>query len=116
MNIEQATILFLVAVFVAAEIYRALRSTRGTIIALDNTGLGDLAPVFAVKVRLEEGREIDANLNFCTACIGRLKIGDDVRVCASGNGYVADLPWFRRKRCSTTSAENNRLCRSRIIS
>ncbi len=36
--------------------------------------------MMSVKVRMKDGAEIDADLNSCTACMGRLKVGDEVRV------------------------------------
>ncbi len=100
MHIEQATVLFLVMVFAAAEVYRLVRGRRGVIVSEDDSGLAGIAlPVTSVKVRLECGDEVTATMNCCTACLGRLKIGDEVRVSDSSDGYVVDLPWFRRRSC-----------------
>jgi hypothetical protein len=111
MNIEQLTIVFLIGIFVAAEIYRATRGTRGAIIALNDSGFGELLPVLSVKIRLDHGEVIDASLNCCTACLGRLRIGDEVRVSSSRDGYVVDLPWFRRGKCRSMPASENQACR-----
>jgi hypothetical protein len=100
MNLEYLTLLFLVSVFVVAEVYRAARSLRGVIVSADDCSLGPIAlPVMTVRVRLESGKEVSAKLNCCTACLGRLDVGDEVRIADSRDGYVIDLPWFRKKRC-----------------
>ncbi|HMK36049.1 MAG TPA: hypothetical protein VK463_13335 [Desulfomonilaceae bacterium] len=96
MNWESATLLFLIALFAAAEMYRLVRGTRGVITSVSEAGLLAAASVMTVKVKLKGGDEIDADLNCCTACIGRLKVGDEVRVCPTRDGYVVDLPWTRR--------------------
>lgn len=98
--IEYATVIFLIVVFVAAEIYRSTRGVRGVISSVRDVGIDPiLLPVTPVNVRLESGDEITANLNCCTACLGRLKIGDQVRVSKSKDGYVVDLPWVRNRGC-----------------
>jgi len=100
MTIESATVLFLVILFGAAEIHRFRRGKRGVITAVDESGLAQaMLPVFQVRVRLDHGPEVTAALNGCTACLGRLQIGDEVRVCDSKDGFVIDLPWFRKNRC-----------------
>ena len=111
MNIEHITIAFLIAVFVAVEIYRSSRGKRGAIIAINDSGYGELLPVLSVKVRLDRGDLVDANLNCCTACLGKLRIGDEVRVCASREGYVVDLPWLRRRSCSSRPKRENESCK-----
>ncbi|MBI5251555.1 MAG: hypothetical protein HY912_18855 [Desulfomonile tiedjei] len=111
MNIEQLTIIFLIAVFAAAEIYRATRGMRGSIIAVNDSGYGELLPVTSVKIRLDRGDLVDASLNCCTACLGKLRIGDEVRVCSSRDGYVVDLPWFRRGNCASGPDRENPSCK-----
>ena len=98
MNLEYATTLILLAFFAAAEIYRFKRGLRGVIVSVSDPGIP--LPVTSVKVRLQAGDEVAAQLNCCTACLGQLKIGDQVRVAPSSDGYVVDLPWFRRSRCA----------------
>jgi hypothetical protein len=114
MEIEQLTVVFLIAVFVTAEIYRATRGMRGAIVELNDSGYGEWLPVMSVKIRLDRGDVVDANLNCCTACLGRLKIGDDVRVCSSKDGYVVDLPWFRRSKCRTRPDRGNAACKIQL--
>jgi hypothetical protein len=116
MSIEQLTAIFLIAVFVTAEIYRATRGMRGAIVAVNDTGYGTWLPVMSVKIRLARGDLVDANLNCCTACLGKLRIGDEVRVCTSKDGYVVDLPWFRRSKCRTRPDQENAACRIHLLS
>jgi hypothetical protein len=98
MDIEQATIVFLVLIFAAAEIFRFMRGRRGVIVCEEDAGFPGIAlPVTTVKVKLESGDEVTASMNCCTACLGRLKVGDEVRVSNSRDGYVVDLPWFSRR-------------------
>ena len=100
MNLEHATLLFLVTVFLMAEIYRVRRQTSGRIIRLDDGGIPvEALPMMSVLVKLRDGREVAAALNSCTACLGRLKIGDEVRVSRTRDGWVVDLPWLRLRRC-----------------
>lgn len=96
--LEQVTLIFLVMVFAVAEIYRAGRARRGVIVALQEDIFSvAVMPVIHVRVRLNGGEEVAAALNCCTACLGRLNVGDRVRVANTRDGYVVDLPWFRRR-------------------
>ncbi len=97
MNLEYATTLILFVFFVAAEIYRLKRGRPGVIVSMSDSEIS--LPVSTVTVRLRAGKVVTAQLNCCTACLGRLEVGDEVRVGASREGYVVDLPWFRRKQC-----------------
>lgn len=101
MTLELATVLFLVGVFLMAEIYRMKRQKRGLIVAMNDPGMPLVAlPVVTVQVRLDDGSEVPAKLNCCTACLGRLTVGDEVRVCDTRDGWVVDLPWLRSGGCS----------------
>jgi hypothetical protein len=105
MNIEQATVVFLVIVFAAAEIFRFMRGRRGVIVCEEDAGFPGIAlPVTTVRVKLENGDEVTASMNCCTACLGRLKIGDEVRVSNSRDGYLVDLPWFNRRSCHSRAS------------
>ena len=96
--LEQATLVFLIMMFAAAEIFRARRALRGVIVAVeDNRFCPAPMPIIHVRVRLRDGEEVTAALNCCTACLGRFNVGDEVRVANTKDGYVVDLPWFRRK-------------------
>ncbi len=111
--IEYATLIFLILIFVAAEIHRARRGVRGVIASVKDTGIDPMfLPVTPVNVRLENGSEVIAQVNCCTACLGRLKIGDHVRVSRSKEGYTVDLPWIRKKICSSPDGAQQGLCRA----
>lgn len=105
MNVEQATILFLIAVFITAEARRMGRGLTGTIEGLDDQTLG-LADFSAMKVsvRLADGRLILADLDSCTACMARLNIGDEVRVSNTKSGWVIGVPWMSRRGCGNRAA------------
>lgn len=96
MTLDHATLIFLVIVFVAAEIYRTRSGQPGVIVSVGTTSLGPLPlPLMQVGVRLDSGSEVSASLDCCTACLGRLNVGDEVRVFRSNEGYKVALPWFR---------------------
>lgn len=98
MDIETITLIFLVILFLTAEGYRALRSSRGIIVSFEDSDLGFLvSPELTAKIRLEDGAIVQASVNGCTACMGNLIVGSQVRVYESSNGYVVDTPWFRKK-------------------
>ncbi len=98
MDLETATLVFLIVVFVAAEIHRSLRSRRGVIVGFEDSDLGFLvSPLLTARVRLNDGSEVMASVNSCTACLGRLAVGTQVRVYNSSDGYVVDTPWLEQK-------------------
>lgn len=99
-GLEYLTLLFLVALFVAAEVYRIRGGRRGILVAADDPFDSPAPlPVTRVRVMLDDNREVAASLNCCTACIGRLNVGDEVRVAETKDGWVVDLAWFRSSGC-----------------
>jgi hypothetical protein len=101
MTLEHATLFFLVIVFLAAEVFRVARGKRGILLSLNEQGYDSvMVSVIKARIGMHDGNVIEADINSCTACIGRLKVGDEVRVTDSGQGFVADLPWFRRQTCN----------------
>lgn len=101
MSLEHITLAFLVVFFIAVEIWRIWRGRHGVIVAVsDDSDFPIPLPVTSVQVRLEDGTEVKANMNCCTACLGRLQIGDQVKVSQSRDGWVVDLPWFRKSTCN----------------
>ena len=101
--IEYATVLFLVVVFIAAEVYRMRRAKTGRIVGFEDQGVALVAlPMMKVQVRLDDGATVQAHLSSCTACLGRLQIGDAVRVSPTRDGWVVDLPWTRGKKCNSS--------------
>ncbi len=96
MTLDHATLIFLVLVFVAAEVYRTRRGQPGVIVSVGDTSFGPVPlPLVRVGVRLDTGNEVSASLDCCTACLGRLNVGDEIRVFRSNEGYKVALPWFR---------------------
>ena len=100
MSLEHATLAFLILFFVAVEIRRIRRGRHGVIVSVNDHGIPVPLPLTSVQVRLEDGREITADVSCCTACLGHLQIGDPVKVSESRDGWVVDLPWFRKKTCN----------------
>lgn len=103
MTLEHATLAILLALFIAAEVYRYTRGVPGVIVSQNDFGLP--LPVSSVEVRLSGGQIVTASLNCCTACLGHLRIGDEVRVTHSKDGYVVDLPWSRTTRCQAAGTK-----------
>lgn len=99
-GLEHITLIFLVCLYATAEIYRVARSHRAIVTALHDTGV-PLVPMLeqSVTVRLADGREIRAKMNCCTACLGNIGLGDEVRVSESRDGWCVHLPWFNRRSC-----------------
>lgn len=109
MTMEQVTLVFLVGVFILAEIYRAVRSARGFIVSVDNPGLENFfGETRTVVVRLRSGREVKAKLTQCAACIARMDIGSEVRVFKGSDGYVVDPVWFHTKKLCSFSEDTQR--------
>ncbi len=102
MDLEYFTSVLLLGVFIAAEVYRAIASRKGFIVGfkvMDEPGQS-LSFGTTAHVKLKNGDDVYANISPCTMCLGRLGIGEEVRVIPSGRGYLVDLPWFRTMSCS----------------
>lgn len=104
MDIEQITLFFLIAVFILAEIHRARRSVRGIVIYVENTSPQNfLGEIKTAIVRLNSGSEVRATLTSCSACLGKIDVGSEVKVFNSANGYVIDPVWLRSgKQCAVS--------------
>ena len=101
MSLEYITLFFLFVFFVAAEVYRIKRGCKGVILAINDYGLPSIVlPAVQLQVRLTDGQDVTATASCCVACLGRLKIGDQVRVCRSKDGYTADLLWLQIHDCT----------------
>jgi hypothetical protein len=99
MDLEHYTILFVILFFVAAEIRRVAQGASGFIEEFVDIGpMAVFMPVLRIKVRLGNSELIEARLNGCAACMGRLEKGDRVRISKTSDGYIADLPWIAGKR------------------
>lgn len=96
MNLENLTLIFLIAVFLAAEIYRTRRSVRGIVTFIEDFGPQNfLGEIRTATVKLYSGQEVSAKLTSCSACIGKIGIGSEVKVFKSSEGYMVDPVWFR---------------------
>ncbi len=104
MSADHATLLFLIVLFASAEVYRLSRGMRGEIVSMVDMGLPGMGlPVMKVQVLLSRGDHVIADLACCTACLGRLQVGDQVKVRQSKDGYVVELPWTQQKACRGNS-------------
>jgi hypothetical protein len=103
MDIEQITLLFLVAIFVLAEIYRARRSVRGIVVSMEESGpLNFFGEFSTAVVRLSSGKKVQARMTSCTACLGKIGPGSEVRIFSSSEGYQIDPVWIRTVKNSVT--------------
>lgn len=102
MNIEHITLLFLITVFVLAEIYRARRSVRGVVVSFEDTGpLNFFGEVRTVVVKLSSGELIQARMSSCAQCLGKIEPGSEVRIFDSSEGFQIDPVWIRSsKNCA----------------
>jgi hypothetical protein len=100
MNIELATTIFLITVFLCAELYRLIRGKTGIVVAFIEGLPGTAMLTNKVQVELAGGELVTAEMNACVACLGRVGIGTEVRVAESREGFVVHLPWFRSGKCS----------------
>jgi hypothetical protein len=108
MDWDYLTTLLLVALFLAAEFYRYFGSRRGVILHLKADEFGASLNSATALVRLEDGKEIAAEVPPCTLCLGRLETGEEVRVIRGARGYSVDLPWFPRSKPSRLDCRCNR--------
>jgi hypothetical protein len=94
------TTLFLIAVFLAAELYRFKRRITGLIRDIrflddDPTGLMGAR----IQVITPENGEITAFISSCQMCASPISIGAKVLLIPGPNGYVMKSPWtYRRSR------------------
>ncbi len=100
MDWDYLTTVLLVAVFLAAEVYRCVGSRRGVILLLNVDETSASFHCSTALIRLDDGNEITAEVPPCTLCLGRLGVGEEVRVIRGGRGYSVDLPWFQRSKGS----------------
>ncbi|MEW6348852.1 MAG: hypothetical protein AB1646_07290 [Thermodesulfobacteriota bacterium] len=108
MSADHATLLFLIVLFVSAEVYRLSRGMSGKVVSVVDTGLPGLGlPVTKVEVLLNRGDRVVADLSCCTACFCRLQVGDQVQVRHSNDGYVVELSWLRQRSCAATAGSRN---------
>jgi len=97
MTIEVGTLLFLVIVFVGAEIWTHRHGLRGRVIEMvdDANGLPRMVDR-QMKVRLNAGSVVTARVSGCTSCMARFVLGDPVVLVRHSGGYTVTVPWFER--------------------
>ena len=105
MVVENLTLLFLVLVFVLAELWSAVRGLRGVMVGFcdDEIPMLRLADR-RVQVRLKDGSLVSAKVSGCTACMNRLAVGDAVSLLRQGAELVVAVPWGARS-CPGTGKE-----------
>ena len=95
----------LILFFISAEIYRAKHYIKAVIIDIYSSPLGiQNALSTQMKVRLANGREVDAEAFMCTVCLGDFCVGDEVYLSRIKSKYQINLP-FRLKR-KTSACKN----------
>lgn len=92
------TFVALIIFFAALEIYKFKFYLKGKVVGFRNPsiGLGDLI-ISHLKVRLENGQTVEAEVERCTMCMGQFSIGDEVRLIKSNDKYMVHLPFIMRK-------------------
>ena len=98
------TFIALIIFFIAVEIYRARHYIKGEVTYIYPSLLGIENLISGqMKVRLRDGREVDAEAFKCTMCLGDFCVGDEVSLTFAKGKYQINLP-FRLK--GKTSACN----------
>ncbi|TET36468.1 MAG: hypothetical protein E3J72_08595 [Planctomycetota bacterium] len=89
----------LLAVLVAAELYVHLRGLKGTLVAVesDKPSCVSGGAGISIRVKLPDGKVVDATANPCGLCAGNLKIGDRVTLVRRQDNYVLALPLVSKK-------------------
>lgn len=97
-SLELMTVLFLVGFFLYVEIRQWVGRRQGVIVGVIGSPL-PLANLLGseVRVRMDDGELITAVVPACTQCMGRLRVGDDVHVVSTGDGYSVKLPFGIRR-------------------
>jgi len=99
------TFIALVIFFIAVEIYRARHYIKGIVVHIAAAPLGVENLISTqMKVRLQDGNEVDAEAFKCTMCLGGFSIGDEVYLSRAKGKYHINLP-FKLKR-KTASCNN----------
>ncbi len=88
------TFLGLILFFIAVEIYRIKHYLKGNIVCIypPQLGLENLLST-QMKIKLTDGREVDAEVFQCTICLGRFQVGDEVYLTRAKNKYQINLPF-----------------------
>jgi len=97
-SLESLTALFLVGLFLYAEIQQWIGRKKGVIVGVVGSPL-PLADLLGseVRVRMHGGELVTAVVPACTQCMGRLQVGDEVDMVRTRDGYVVKLPFGVRR-------------------
>jgi hypothetical protein len=92
------TAVFLFAGWLALEIALHRRVLRGTVVGIraPRLPLAELI-VSDLIVRLDDGREVDAQASGCVQCQARFAAGSRVALLRRGDGYIVTVPWLRQR-------------------
>ena len=92
------TFIALVIFFILMEIFRARHYIKGEVVQINPSLLGiENSLSGQMKVKLIDGREVDAEAFKCTVCLGDFNVGDVVYLTYAMGKYQVNLP-FRLKR------------------
>ena len=79
------------------ELYVFFNGIPGTFVAfVDEGSLLKLADR-RVLVALNDGRNIEAKVSGCTACMAKFEFGDPLLLIRDSRGYSVTIPWFARR-------------------
>ena len=89
------TTLFLILVFLAAEIASHAGKVKGRIIrfAREEMHVPGLTGC-RILVEKENGERVWAEASGCVACQGNFKIGDEIKLVSTSGGYKVMIPFF----------------------
>ena len=100
------TFIGLMIFFISVEIYRARHYIKGEVVSIYPSLLGIENSISGqMKVRLQDGREVDAEAFKCTLCLGDFCVGDEVYLTRAKGKYQINLP-FRLKRKTSVCKKN----------
>ena len=100
------TFIALIIFFISVEIYRAHHYIKGEVVHVYPSLLGiENSLSGQMKVRLRDGREVDAEAFKCTMCLGDFCVGDEVYLTRANGKYQINLP-FRLKRKTSACKKN----------
>ena len=96
------TFMGLIIFFVAVEIYRAKHYIKGNVIHIYPALLGvENLIATRLKIRLRDGREVDAEAFRCTICLGNFQVGDEVYLTCAKGKYQINLPFSFKKNSAS---------------
>ena len=99
------TFIGLIIFFVAVEIYRTKHYIKGNVIFIYPAPLGVENLISSqMKIRLNDGTEVDAEAFRCTMCLGNFNLGDEVYLTRAKGKYQINLPFRLKKKTESQTA------------